>query len=168
MLNLKLILILIFILCCTINLTAKDILPYATIGVRLGWDLRCGLTLSPRASFGLADLDRVAFISINTETRKFRNPIIALKEFSYFDIQAGASVKELSDILVGCGIGLFIGSTQESFKIIPRSTVFSGCFLFSTIDMTYWNRSKISFDTGVEAVLPIPMGGIDLGLIGGS
>jgi hypothetical protein len=164
---LKLTIFLVLIICSFANLMAKDIIPYATIGIRIGYDFKCGLTISPRISVGLTDIDRGVFVNFTAGSRKFQKPIIVYNEFSYFDIQAGAVFKGLPGIFFGGGAGLLIGSTKESFKIIPRSTVFSGCFLFPSIDMTYWKRSKISYDAGLEVVLPIPLGGIDIGSIGG-
>ena len=164
----KLNIVLVLILCCSANLVAKHIIPYASIGIRFGWDFKCGLTISPKLSAGLAEIEDGAFINVTLGSRKFQKPIIAFNEFRYLDIQAGAVFKGLPGILFGGGAGILIGSSDKGHKIIPRSTVFSGCFLFPTIDVTYWNRSKISFDAGVEAVLPIPLGPIDIGPIGGT
>jgi hypothetical protein len=159
--------ILIFILFCSANLMAKDIIPYASIGMRIGWDFKCGLTISPKLSFGLAEIQEGTFINLTLGTREFQKPIVGSGEFRYLDVQAGTVFEKLPGVLFGGDIGLLFGKSNEGTKIIPRSTVFSGCFLFPTIEMTYWNRSKISYDAGAEAVLPIPLGPIDFGSIGG-
>lgn len=159
--------VLILIFCSSANLMAKHIIPYASIGIRIGWDFKCGLTISPKLSAGLAETEDGAFINVTLGSRKFQKPIIDLKEFRYLDIQAGIVFKGLPGILFGGGAGILIGSADKGHKIIPRCTVFSGCFLFPSIDVTYWNRSKISVDAGVEAVFPIPLGPIDFGPIGG-
>lgn len=157
----------VFMLWGSSQLMAKEILPYATFGFRLGWDFQCGMSISPRISVGVTDFDRGVFINFTSGMRKFKRPIIDYSEFSYFDIQAGAVWKELPGIFFGGGVGFLVGSSPEDFKLIPRSTVFTGFLLFPSIDLTFWSKSKISYDAGLEAVLPIPLGGIDFGSIGG-
>lgn len=160
---------LIVMLCGTTQLIATEILPYATIGFRLGWDSHCAMSLSPRFSVGVANFDKGIFINFTAGWRKFKRPIISFPEFLYFDIQAGAVVvlKDDYPIFYGAGAGLLVGSNREDFKIMPRSTVFTGLLLYPSIDLTFWSKSKISYDAGIEAVLPIPLGGIDFGWIGG-
>lgn len=164
----KLYIILIFHFCFCSNLIAKDIIPYISPGIRIGWDFKCGLSISPKLSIGLAEIEDGTFINLTVGTRKFQKPITGNGNFVYLDFQAGTVFEELPGIFLGGGLGLLFGKSKEGSKIIPRTTIFSGCFLFSTIDLTYWNRSKISVDPGVEAVLPIPLKRIDFGSIGGN
>lgn len=164
----KLTLVLIVMLWAVSQSMARDILPYATIGFRVGWDSQCSLSFSPRFSVGVTDEDKGIFINITSGWRKFKRPIIAIRELSFIDIQAGAIAARAADypIFFGGGVGFLFGSDREEFKLIPRTTIFSGLLLYPSIDLTFWSKSRISFDAGVEAVLPIPLGGIDIGSFG--
>jgi hypothetical protein len=158
---------LVFMICSSVNLMAKDIIPYATVGIRIGWDFKCGRSVSPRLSIGIADIDEGTFINLTFGPKKFQKPIIGSGEFAFLDVQAGNAFEELPGIFFGGGVGLLFYKSKQGLKIRPRNTFFAGCFLFPTIDLTYWTTSKISVDSGIEAVLPLPLKRIDFGSIGG-
>lgn len=56
--------ILIFILFCSADLMAKDIIPYASFGMRIGWDFKCGPIISHELSSVLAEREDGAFINV--------------------------------------------------------------------------------------------------------
>jgi len=164
---LKLYIILVLILCCSANLLAEQIIPYITVGIRIGWDFKCGRSISPRLSIGIAEIEKGAFINLTFGMRTFKKPIIYAEDFSFLDLQVGKAFEKIPVGFLGGGVGILFCRSNQGSVSIPRNTFFLGCFLFPSVDVTYWDSATTSYDIGVEAVLPIPLRKIDFGSPGG-
>lgn len=144
------------------NLSANDLIPYISPGIKIGWDSKGGFTMGPKLSFGLADdLDGGKFINLTIGIKSFQTSIINGTQFVFLDLQIGSTLKGESWIFFGGGAGLLFGKGERGYKIVPRTTFFLGFILFPTIDIAFWGEDITSYEPGFELLLPFPLRKLD-------
>jgi len=148
----------IFLLFSVGNLESSELIPYVSPGIRLGWDFRKAVTLEPKISLGVVGLIP-GFVNV---TFGVRSAIIAVKGLTYktnchFDIQTGGLSplmgKRKIQLYYGGGIGFIITNR----KLLPRITLFTGNFLFTTLDISYQKTRGFDSDIGLQCIFPVPL-----------
>jgi hypothetical protein len=142
---------------------------YISPGIRLGYDFNSHITMGLKVSVGAGLNNTVVNFTFGKKFALTNDS--SYTDHRYIDLQVGTFniylKKRKIDLFSGGGIGLI--SYEENGKTIyhPRITCFVGYLFFTTLDINIINWKNFKPDLGLQLVLPIPLGGFDIGAPGG-
>jgi len=142
---------------------------YISPGIRLGYDFSSHITLGFKVSFGVG-LGGV--VTNFTYGKKLAlNQKANYTTHNYIDIQFGSFSEPMGDrkiqLFYGGGIGIIYYDKNGKRYYHPRVTTIAGYLLFTTLDLNLINWNKVKPDLSLQLVLPIPLGDVNFGSVGG-
>ena len=141
------------------------VLFYISPGIRFGWDFEKKFTFSTKISVGCMFEGGLVNITYGSKYPVLQDAYVTdpnFEKYDYVDVQAGFfNPKETLTLYTGGGAGLIFYKEDGVNKSAHRITVFSGCIVFSTLDIIFL-PGHTRWDPGVQIVAPVPLNAGDL------
>lgn len=136
---------------------------YLSPGVRIGWEIGEGFTMSSKISLGI-HFDSWPSSYCNV-TFGFKKPFFRKngQPYHFVEFQAGYMPFRGHDLFMGGGTGFMFYQENQKTCIRPMATVDFGFLIFTAFDFVLLENKKLSTDIGILGVLPIPLNR-DIGL----
>lgn len=149
--------------------TSDNTIKYISLGLRIGWDFGHGLTVGARVSLGLYSCSGLIGSKYINITKGLKAPLFRKLRFSYegynfVQLQFGFAPFPDNPLHLGGGLGTIFYHDENKIIFKPMTTISSGFLVFTELDILFLERNKISKDFGILGIIPIAIGGLDLGL----
>ncbi|KAA3617859.1 MAG: hypothetical protein D8M58_00065 [Calditrichaeota bacterium] len=141
---------------------------YISPGIRIGYSFGQDMTFNLKLSlgqYGRNTYDHLEFYNVTYgykfiffDDKKKHN-----ENFHYFEAQYGSFPEDEDSVINlfnGGSIGILFNKMNGVNNIGFRSTIYSGMWLFPSLELNLYSLEKIHFDLGVKGVLPIPFDGV--------